>query len=720
MAEVHKLCVTVLGSDILRSASAAFGRASAGNPMFLRALIEQAQRQNHLVNRNGVWMLSGEPPAADQVLADVVEAELAPLSTEERRVLEIVALAEPLPLGVLRELAKTSDIDAMETRSIVTVGSAPERLVCPAHPLYGEIVRQSMPRAGNRTLRRSIVELMDSAPSSAEGLLRYVSWAMECGAHVDDRRLLRAAILANKLHQTSLALAMARAVTEPKLALAARIEMARARSLQGDQAQARELLEGALDTAMDVKTVTSAALLPAQLKIRAGTGAQGLRSDAEAWSRAIDRIAADTKSHLGRILKLSRIGSQLLWLYASNLEGSYENVEPKLQQIVEDPFGSGETRLIALSLLGELLTATGRPELGAQANSRALEIVGTNEDLSLTYHEFVVIRYAISLTCSGRWDDVHDLITRYLEQSPQTLAYLGGTINLVTGLVLARQGLLHSALGQLSPAIEAFRETDPEQLLPLALGLGAYAASLMGEHSLAREYAGDFIRLPYRGSRQLFLLGHAHTAAAQMAMGGGTASRDELRQVAAEARDRGMGSVQLLALELAVRLGDTTAAGPLSDAAEANDSVAAGILYRFARATIEKDPERLRIISDEAIEARYFLMAADSLATAVSVLEAQGSGQRARQFQIILSERVARLEGNMLYHLEESDKATDLTRREKIIATLVFEGRSNKEIAEVLSVSVRTVEGHLYRIFAKLGISHRRDITARHVGRCHE
>lgn len=48
-----------------------------------------------------------------------------------------------------------------------------------------------------------------------------------------------------------------------------------------------------------------------------------------------------------------------------------------------------------------------------------------------------------------------------------------------------------------------------------------------------------------------------------------------------------------------------------------------------------------------------------------------------------------------------------LTERETEVLTLAARGKSNKEIAEELSVSVRTVEAHLGHIFTKLDVSSR-------------
>jgi DNA-binding CsgD family transcriptional regulator len=51
-----------------------------------------------------------------------------------------------------------------------------------------------------------------------------------------------------------------------------------------------------------------------------------------------------------------------------------------------------------------------------------------------------------------------------------------------------------------------------------------------------------------------------------------------------------------------------------------------------------------------------------------------------------------------------------ITAREREIVMLAADGLSNRAIAERLSVSVRTVEGHVYRIFAKLGIERREQL----------
>ncbi len=52
-----------------------------------------------------------------------------------------------------------------------------------------------------------------------------------------------------------------------------------------------------------------------------------------------------------------------------------------------------------------------------------------------------------------------------------------------------------------------------------------------------------------------------------------------------------------------------------------------------------------------------------------------------------------------------------LTDREQQIARLAAKGMSNRDIAAEVGVSVRTIEGHLYQTFTKLGVSSRTDLT---------
>jgi DNA-binding CsgD family transcriptional regulator len=54
-----------------------------------------------------------------------------------------------------------------------------------------------------------------------------------------------------------------------------------------------------------------------------------------------------------------------------------------------------------------------------------------------------------------------------------------------------------------------------------------------------------------------------------------------------------------------------------------------------------------------------------------------------------------------------------LTPTEQRVADLVAEGRSNKEVAGTLFVSVRTVEANLTRVYAKLGIRSRTELASR-------
>jgi len=105
----------------------------------------------------------------------------------------------------------------------------------------------------------------------------------------------------------------------------------------------------------------------------------------------------------------------------------------------------------------------------------------------------------------------------------------------------------------------------------------------------------------------------------------------------------------------------------------------------------------------EAGVAGYLLktMPRDKLIGAV-----RAAGRGSRVLDPVLSARGARNEGH-----EELLNASRLTWRERETAELVAEGLSNRTIALRMGVSVRTIEGHLNHVFAKLGIESRTELV---------
>ncbi len=87
-------------------------------------------------------------------------------------------------------------------------------------------------------------------------------------------------------------------------------------------------------------------------------------------------------------------------------------------------------------------------------------------------------------------------------------------------------------------------------------------------------------------------------------------------------------------------------------------------------------------------------------------------GERAKAMPARPDETAAVAEPTRPAPVTPAAEPSPLTRREREIAELVAQGRSNKEIASALVISQRTVEGHVEHILDKLGFASRAQIAA--------
>ncbi len=62
--------------------------------------------------------------------------------------------------------------------------------------------------------------------------------------------------------------------------------------------------------------------------------------------------------------------------------------------------------------------------------------------------------------------------------------------------------------------------------------------------------------------------------------------------------------------------------------------------------------------------------------------------------------------------LRQAREPLPLTDREREIVLLIGQGLSNRDVAERLTLSTRTVEGHIYRAMSKTGTTSREELAA--------
>ena len=220
--------------------------SSRGNLLYVRELLAGALADGALEDRGRFWCLVREPPPSAS-LAELVGARLEGIAGDERRSLELLALAEPLPLGEVMELAGAEPLAAVEGRGlIVAEGLAPDSPVRLSHPLYGEVVRASMSSLHARATRLRIAEVVQARPRRGpDDQLRVARWLLDAGAPVPPDVAVEAAGAANLAGDPELGGRLAELAFAGPHKPEAALQLARAHAMRKQFAEAEAVLADA-------------------------------------------------------------------------------------------------------------------------------------------------------------------------------------------------------------------------------------------------------------------------------------------------------------------------------------------------------------------------------------------------------------------------------------------------------------------------------------------
>jgi DNA-binding NarL/FixJ family response regulator len=137
----------------------------------------------------------------------------------------------------------------------------------------------------------------------------------------------------------------------------------------------------------------------------------------------------------------------------------------------------------------------------------------------------------------------------------------------------------------------------------------------------------------------------------------------------------------------------------------------AAIFAKHAAAVAAADPAALDAVSAEFEVAGLLLSAADAAAQAAPLHDSAGD-RRASMESAARALRIAdECGGASTPAIKAAARPLPVTSREREIAELIAAGLTNKEIAEQLTLSIRTVEGHVYRACFKLGVADRDELA---------
>jgi DNA-binding CsgD family transcriptional regulator len=679
---------------------------SAGIALVVRSLLTAALEDGNLSQGEGLWRLKG-PLQVGAELSDFLEAPLQTMAADEFEVVEIVAAAEVLDWDILRQLCDTDAVARAERRgAIQLVADGPHTIARLGHPVMREVVRKRggvvRSRQLNTLLAQHLSEFLQRARSlgapdarpDVRSEIQLAQLMTRSDMDPDLPSITRAAASAVTMSNVILGEQLARFAYDRGGGLKAAIVLAEAMSWQGRGEEAESLLATFEPHGSDaLETVRWGCTRAANLYWACG--------DVDA-ARSVLATVRD------------RVASPAMLGLVTAMEVSFDFFAGRLAETIS--VGSAACTAPDLVPLGMVWVASATA--GALALSGRFAEVPAIAQRGLTAAqrcESGLQRFAIglaevlALTAAGDFAAADQVCARYRDMTAGE-AQANSIVDAMAGRVDLGRGALINACDELHSALAVMIEVLPRGWVMLVAAWLAQAEAARGNTAAAVAALGQADGAA--GPQVAVFWPELELARAweRAAVGETTAARVHAERAAQLARHADMLPVEMLALHTAVRFGDRSPSARLRELAKLLGDPLAAIVAVHSRGLADHDGDLLDDAAGRFEKLGAMAMAADAAAQAAREHARAGS-------------RIKELESSTHAHWRASqchlcspataaiERPLQITDREREVATLVAAGLSNRQIGDRLNVSARTVEGHLYRIFTKLGIADRDDLA---------
>jgi DNA-binding CsgD family transcriptional regulator/tetratricopeptide (TPR) repeat protein len=693
---IRRVIETTLGGPVDALSAQRFLKLTGGNALFVRQLLADQVAAGSMRQVAGVWMWD-DTVAVSPSLGDLVGSQLSRLTPDVAMVIDILSLCEPLAVDVLCDLVRRRDLEDAEQMHLVTVehsgGTLMARL---AHPLFGELRRATLGELYPARIRGRLAQrLAWEVDADMHATVRRALLTLESELAPDPDLLLLAAQFAMTLLDLKLADRFAAAAAQAGAAEAVGLR-AMNLVLLGRGHQAEEVLQqiGGDDRPDGHRwsTVRAANLI----------WMLGRPVDAQA---ILDGLAATPESAADRAERAAV--EACVDAVLARCESAAEKASAALDSGKLSDFHAMMASVALIMAQGALGRVDGITDIAGEALHSAI----TSFQASHMRFWFGSV-YARACRLTGRIDEVVDSTKRIADSASDipglayaNLAFLLGHAELVGGAVTNAVRLLHEALA----GIEKHGVTTG--LRPASYFALAEAQAKLGQPDEANKALSEAQRCvpeDYLFMQTALSLSTGWTLAAAGSLSDAIAIA---QAAAADARGRTQPTHELACLQAAAQWGDASGGARARELADMLSLPLANAVARHTESLKSRDGEGLlsasadyRAIGDRATAADVAAQAAVAFGNAQQRKRAMYAGALARE--------LADACGGLCTPALRTRVGVPLTGREREVIELVIAGLSNRDIAERLVMSVRTVEGHVYRACQRVGATSRADLAA--------